>query len=184
MNSLDPRFDAFVCHSFVERIPVDKKSLAGVSLVAALPAAWATFLMVQFFLTYVSDATWTMIFLVTFTMLIAVTLALLPVGIFVKSRGPGKTAAPAKAKPAVDKTAMTAEVSAEMAATGEFESSAEFANTGELEMSSEFEQSAEFSNTGEFETSSEFEMSSDELITDDFEDSEAFELDDDDEDQK
>ncbi len=148
--------------------------------------------MVLFFLWYVSNAGWMMIFLVSITMLIGVTFALMPVAILVRSRDAGAPVEPAqpagakRAQPAADKAAMTAEVTAEFAASDEFATSAEFEQSGEFIQSGEFvqtgefETSGEFVQTGEFETSSEFEMSADDLL----EDSEAFELEDDDEPKK
>lgn len=131
-------------------------TLAGVSLVAAIPALIVAGLMVSAFLNYAGQASNTLLAVVGLTLLCSAALALMPVGIFVfhgRQRGAAKQAA-----------AKTAATSGDIPVTA---MTAEFDATGEVD-----------------EASSEFEMSTGEFEADEFDDSEFIEIEDDeDEDQ-
>ena len=138
-------------------------TLAGVSLIAAIPGLVVVGLMVSAFLNYAGQASNMLLAVVGITMLTAAALALMPVGIIVFSGKAGK--ASKKAAPAttheIPATAITGAITGEMAATGEFIASDDMETIGDFETSSEFEMT-----TGEFESS-------------DFEDSEILEIEED-----
>lgn len=133
---------------------MNKMTLVGVSLVAAIPAFVVAALMVIAFLNYTGQASGMMMTVVGLTLLASSALALMPVGIFVfhgRQRGAAKPAKSAMTSGDIPVTAMT----------------------GEFDVSSEVD-----------ESSSEFEMSTGEFEADEFDDSEFIEIDDDDEDEK
>lgn len=138
-------------------------TLAGVSLIAAIPGLVVAGLMVSAFLNYAGQASNMLLAVVGITMLTAAALALMPVGIIVFSGKAGKASKKAAgSSDEIPATAMTGALTDEMAATGEFVAS------------------DEMETMGDFETSGDFEMSTGEFDSSDFDDSEILEIDDED----
>lgn len=113
---------------------MSKTSLALTSLVAALPAAYLTYIMVMTFLSHAGGMPMGLTVLAGLTLLIAVALALMPAGVMIFGEKLG-AAAPKQFKqvPAVDEHAEESfEEEAEIAETGEFESAEEI-DSGDVE---------------------------------------------------
>lgn len=103
-------------------------TLAGVSLIAAIPAAVVTLLMVLVFLQHTDKASVAMLGVVGVTMLASATVALMPVGIVLFGGAPrgAKAANSEETSGSMELDATTMEVSGEIMPSGEFEMSGEF----------------------------------------------------------